>query len=43
LIRNPVEIEPWIDRKANQTAIAELGLQDFWTPRSGQAVADKAV
>lgn len=39
LIRNTVDIDTWIDRKANQAALAELGLQDYW----GASVANGSV
>jgi sulfonate transport system substrate-binding protein len=30
LIRSPVDVDHWIDRDANESVIAELGLQQLW-------------
>jgi sulfonate transport system substrate-binding protein len=32
IIRNPVDVQPWIDRQSVAAAIADLGLTGYWTP-----------
>jgi sulfonate transport system substrate-binding protein len=39
LIRNPIDIDRWIDRATNESVIAELGLQQFWSDSKKTASA----
>jgi sulfonate transport system substrate-binding protein len=45
IVREPVEVDSWLDRKTNDAVLAELGLSNFWQrwdPQGKQIVAAAA-